>query len=261
MTLSFDAMADHFDARRGLPREALRAWMACVHDLTGHRTVRVIEPGIGTGRISLPLAAMGHVVWGCDISLPMLDRCSQSARELGVADQVELVQADATDLPLDDGSGEIGVIAQLLYLVPDWPAVLDELARVISPGGWVIHVSEPSTENPALSAWSTTWRTLIEQTGYIHPAQTPTDDEIEAEFRRRWPDTRRVEISTWSFGQTVAQAMQDYDARLRPLYANVPELEWLETVDSFLHWGNITFDDQDDVLGGTITLSALMAAT
>lgn len=261
MTLSFDEIARQFDSQRSLPHHALTAWLQLVDELAAGRALQVIEPGIGTGRIALPLAAAGHHITGSDISLPMLEQCRATARALGIADKVSLHQADATDLPVADHAFDLAVISQLLYLVPDWPTVLDELARVVAPGGHVMHVTEPTTEGTALSQWSSTWRAMIEATGYRHRPLAPTDDEVQAEFLRRWPDVRVRELANWSFGQSVAEARHNYAERLRPLYMDVPENAFRDAVTAFLAWSEGAFADLETRLEGTVTLTALIAFT
>src|SRR5947208_7115224 len=53
----------------------------------------VLELGVGTGRLALPLAARGIEVWGVDNSEPMLDRL----RAKPGADAVTLVGGDIAD--------------------------------------------------------------------------------------------------------------------------------------------------------------------
>jgi SAM-dependent methyltransferase len=190
----------------------------------------------------------------------MLDACTESARTLGIADHVTLLNDDATDLPVPDHAFDLGIIAQVLYLVPDWPAVLDELARLVKPGGYVIHLTEPTVEGAALGRWSNTWRRMIEETGYAHTAITPSDADVHAEFLRRWPDVQVRELAGWSFGQSVAQASENYAARLRPLYATVPDDEWSAATDRFLDWATEEFPHGDERLEGTVTLTAMIAS-
>ena len=52
MGLSFDDLANHFDDQRGLPVAALREWSAAVDLFAAGRTLEIVEPGIGTGRVT-----------------------------------------------------------------------------------------------------------------------------------------------------------------------------------------------------------------
>lgn len=259
--LSFDDISKQFDTQRGLPRPALNAWLEFVNDLAAGRQLRIIEPGIGTGRLALPLAAIGHQISGADISRQMLQECERSASKLKISPRIYLTEADAVSLPFNDHQFDLGIIAQLLYLVPDWPTVLDELARLVKPGGHVIHLAEPTSESEALALWSSTWREMIEATGYRHIELSPTDDQIEAEFLRRWPDVEQHALTNWHFGQTVAEAMVGYRVRLRPLYAEVSDDVFDHVVDMFLSWAKASFPDPSTQLGGTVTLTVLIAST
>lgn len=255
MRLSFDDIASQFDSRRELPRPAIQAWMELIDELARGKTLNVIEPGIGTGRVALPLAAMGHRLAGTDISPQMLARCAESAGEM----DVQLLQADATDLPFEDHQFDLGIVAQLLYLVPDWPTVLDELARVVTPGGFVIHLTEPTIENGALARWSAAWREKIEAAGYRHIPVSPTDAEVHSEFLRRWPTVQQRELASWTFGQTVAEARSNFAERLRPLYMTVSDSEFERVAQEFLDWGANAFPVPDTRLDATVTLTATIA--
>jgi ubiquinone/menaquinone biosynthesis C-methylase UbiE len=261
MDLSFDEIAAQFDDQRGLPSDALREWIALVDSFARKRALRVVEPGIGTGRIALPLAVAGHRVTGVDISAPMLDECARRARELDVAGRMTLLEGDATSLPVDDHSCDLGVMASLLYLVPDWDAVLDELHRVVVPGGVIVHLVERTESGENLRLWDAAWRERIEGAGYRHASLHPTPDEVMTEFRRRWPDTRVQRLASWTFGQSVDEGRHRFGERLRPLYAGVIESEWQRAVDGFLRWSEGAFPDPAIRLDGDVVLEALIART
>ncbi|MCO5216404.1 MAG: class I SAM-dependent methyltransferase [Thermomicrobiales bacterium] len=257
MPLSFDAIASQFDDQRGLPPEAIAAWLRCVDELSGGRALNVIEPGIGTGRVALPLVAMGHRVSGIDTSPQMLDVCRQRASALGLT--VDVAPGDASELTYDDHTFDLGIIAQLLYLVPDWPLVLDELARVVRHGGYVIHLTEPTIESDALQRWSSTWRSMVEVTGYRHTQLLPSEEGVAIEFLRRWPDIEVHELARWRFGQSVGDARDGYSQRLRPLYLGIDDDTWEKTVSAFLDWSEAAFPNPETMLDGEVVLTARIA--
>lgn len=261
MALSFDDLATRFDDQRGLPAAALREWAAAVDLLAAGRTMEIVEPGIGTGRITLPLAVAGHRVTGVDVSGAMLEACAHKAEALRVNDRVTLLQGDATALPLPDDAFDLGVMASLLYLVPDWTEVLDELARVVRPGGSVVHLVERTETGEELRLWDIAWRSRMDSTGFEHASLNPTPEEVQGEFLRRWPDTRVEIFACWEFGQTVGEAMDGYSERLRPLYAAINDDEWDRIVGDFLHWAESTFPDPETRLGGRVVLEAMIART
>jgi ubiquinone/menaquinone biosynthesis C-methylase UbiE len=261
MVLSFDDLASHFDEQRGLPVAALREWAAAVDLFAAGRTLEIVEPGIGTGRVTLPLAVSGHRVTGVDVSEAMLQACAHKADALRVGDRVTLLQGDATALPLPDHAFDLGVMASLLYLVPDWTEVLDELHRVVKPGGSVVHLVERSESGDELRLWDIAWRSRVESAGFQHASLQPAPEVVQAEFLRRWPDTRIEILASWEFGQTVGEAMDGYGERLRPLYAEMGDDEWSRIVGDFLYWAGNQFPDPETRLAGQVVLEAMISRT
>jgi ubiquinone/menaquinone biosynthesis C-methylase UbiE len=259
VVLSFDELAAHFDKQRGLPPAALREWTGAVQMFAAGRTLKVIEPGIGTGRITLPLAFAGHEVTGIDISEAMLEACAHKAEVLHVSDRVTLIHGDATSLPVDDDAFDLGVMASLLYLMPQWETLLDELARVVQPGGAIVHLVERTEAGDDLQLWDIGWRKRIEETGYVHPALRPSLNEVRTEFNRRWPETRTEVLASWTFGQTVGEGRARFSERLRPLYSSVDYQQWDQVVRNFLYWSEQTFPDPDTRLDGQVILEAMIA--
>ena len=66
----------------------------------------VLELGVGTGRVALPIAAMGADIMGVDSSDAMLAIARRKARAAGVGDSLELARADMRDFDLRDANGE-----------------------------------------------------------------------------------------------------------------------------------------------------------
>jgi ubiquinone/menaquinone biosynthesis C-methylase UbiE len=259
MSLSFDSLAAQFDDQRGLPANALRHLVAFIDEVAQGRTLTIIEPGVGTGRIALPLAAMGHGVVGVDISRPMLDACAAKANHLGVQERITLIEGDATDLPCEDDSCDIGIFASLLYLVPNWECVLDELARVVRPGGAVVWVRERTEQEDSLALWDIGWRTRVEALGYTHQSATPTEEEILFAMQRLWPDLMIEPLASWVFGQTVWEGRDGYSERLRGLYPGIPDDVWEGLVRDFLRWTETALPDPDQRLDGQVVLETVVA--
>ena len=61
----------------------------------------VVELGVGTGRIALPIARAGIPVIGVDNSERMLDVCRRRAQRAGVEDLLDLRLGDLRDPPVD----------------------------------------------------------------------------------------------------------------------------------------------------------------
>ena len=133
-SVPFDRAAEYYDRTRALPAEAHgQVIRNAVAELAGRG--RVLEVGVGTGRIGLDVAAAGVPLIGLDLARPMLDRLVAKARGTSA---LPVVHGDATTLPFPDGAFGAALASHVLHLIADWEAALDELARVVGPGGAIL---------------------------------------------------------------------------------------------------------------------------
>jgi SAM-dependent methyltransferase len=97
----------------------------------------VVDVGCGAGIDSLIAAKMvgpeGRVV-GVDMTPAMLERARASAAAMGVRN-AEFRLAFAEKLPVPDGWADVIISNGVLNLFPDKLAGLEEMARVLKPGG------------------------------------------------------------------------------------------------------------------------------
>jgi ubiquinone/menaquinone biosynthesis C-methylase UbiE len=108
-----------------------RTW-ACAHAVGD-----VLEVAVGTG-LNLPLYPQDVTLTGIDLSDRMLDIARARAEQIGRA--VTLQQADAHALPFADASFDTVVCTFGLCAIPDIDAAVDEMVRVLPPGGRLILV-------------------------------------------------------------------------------------------------------------------------
>ncbi|WP_135820762.1 class I SAM-dependent methyltransferase [Halostella litorea] len=95
----------------------------------------VVDVGSGTGFYTDSVAAHADRVHAVDVQAAMHDRY----REKGVPDNVDLVTAEAADLPLPDGAAD-AVVSTMTYHEFHGEAALAELRRVLRPGGRLVAV-------------------------------------------------------------------------------------------------------------------------
>jgi len=86
----------------------------------------------------------GRVV-GLDFSQNMLNVGAYKVEQSGIEERVELVNGDAMKLPFADNTFDHATIGFALRNVPDVQTVLNEMTRVVKPGGKVVslEVSKP----------------------------------------------------------------------------------------------------------------------
>jgi len=132
---SFDRVADCYDATRALPPAAEAAVASGI--MRALRQVRarptVLEVGIGTGRIAVPLMLAGAHVVGVDIAPAMLARLRAKRQDIFV------VIAEATRLPFPADSFDGALFVHLLHLLRDAGAALRAATRVVRPGGVLLY--------------------------------------------------------------------------------------------------------------------------
>jgi arsenite methyltransferase len=97
----------------------------------------VLDLGCGAGTDLLIAAQMagreGRVI-GVDMTASMLATARTSADAMGL-DNVELHEALIESVPVDTASVDVVISNGVIDLVPDKDAVLDEIDRVLRPGG------------------------------------------------------------------------------------------------------------------------------
>ena len=121
---SFGAVAaDYAALRPGYPADA-------VAFLIGHRPLRVLDLGAGTGLLTDVLLAAGHEVVAVDLSESML------AQLRARLPHVVTVTGGAEGLPLPDADVDAVVAGQAAHWF-DPPPAAAELRRVLRPGGVV----------------------------------------------------------------------------------------------------------------------------
>jgi 2-polyprenyl-6-hydroxyphenyl methylase/3-demethylubiquinone-9 3-methyltransferase len=96
---------------------------------------QVLEIGCGGGLISEALVRRGALVVGLDPSAEALEIARDHARQSAMGEQLYFMQGYAECLPFADGSFSVIVCLDVLEHVRDLRATVQEIARVLAPGG------------------------------------------------------------------------------------------------------------------------------
>lgn len=157
VTAVFDLIAPRYDAfTRGFSFGMDARWKREVLRLadraspsSGGKASLVADLACGTGDLASALALRGHPVVGVDVSIEMLDQAALRGRQIGGAPPW-LVAGDMVALPLRDGSVDVVTIGYGLRNASRLGATLDEVTRVLRPGG---HVVTLDFFKPAIPVW------------------------------------------------------------------------------------------------------------
>ena len=111
----------------------------------------VLEIGVGSG-MNLPIygSAVARVC-GIDPSPELLDRARERVAAARVP--VSLVRALAEQLPFRDAAFDTLVMTWTLCSIPNPSAALNEMRRVLKPGGRLLFVEHGLAPEPAIIRW------------------------------------------------------------------------------------------------------------
>ncbi len=111
----------------------------------------LVDLGCGTGLLTIALMSAGgfRQCLSVDLSAAMLRALRAVLAREGVSG-VRTARADVTRLPLADGSVDCVAGNSMLHHLPDVPAFLREVHRVLRPGGVLLLSHEPTVSAEAL---------------------------------------------------------------------------------------------------------------
>ena len=135
----FGAIAGRYDfLNHFLSANLDRGWRrACVREVSRKIKVqspKILDVGCGTADLSIAFSDKGRVT-GCDFCHEMLVRGIRKAMRRGSLFPINLLEADAMALPFSDGTFDAVVSAFVLRNLADIQRGLDEMRRVLKPGG------------------------------------------------------------------------------------------------------------------------------
>jgi SAM-dependent methyltransferase len=97
---------------------------------------RVLDFGCGEGASVRALRSLGFDALGCDVVL----RDTVAAKELARSGLIHAIQMHPYRLPYDDGIFDAVFSDQVFEHVRNYPETIDELCRVMKPGGISLHI-------------------------------------------------------------------------------------------------------------------------
>jgi demethylmenaquinone methyltransferase/2-methoxy-6-polyprenyl-1,4-benzoquinol methylase len=159
VTPMFEMIAPRYDRFTQLFSYGLdRRWkdeMMALLAARAHPSMTVVDVACGTGDLAFDAAALvpnGRVI-GIDAAPSMIDLASERARRAPTSN-LSFEVGDMTDLDFDDQSVDVVTGGYALRNAPSHLAALDEIHRVLRPGGFLLTLDFYRPR-------STLWRTLF----------------------------------------------------------------------------------------------------
>jgi ubiquinone/menaquinone biosynthesis C-methylase UbiE len=131
MGRNFDRVALRYDEARGGEKRGDAFAVEIEPHLPANAGAPVLEVGVGTGVVAAALRRRGCKVIGVDIAIEMLRVASR--RVPGA-----VARYDGWRLPFASGALDAGYMVWVIHLVENQRALLQEVARVLRPGGRLI---------------------------------------------------------------------------------------------------------------------------
>jgi SAM-dependent methyltransferase len=218
MSPSFARIAPQYDALRPLSSgdQTRLEGMLLESALKGEDLV--VEVGCGTGRMTLPLAALTPArVVGVDAEARMLE----VARTKDAAGRVEWMRGSAYRLPLADEAAALVVMVMVVHLLRQRVRAFAEARRVLRGGG-------------RLSVWTFTPRHVAEfylnayfpSIAVIDRPRFPSVDVLAAELRRAGFVELQVEVRDETRRMPLAEVVDRVRGRYISTLSMLPPLEY-----------------------------------
>lgn len=139
----FTEIADYYDEMNEImSMHMVQGWHRFMMRKAGDiRGKRCLDVGTGTGEIAFHVARTageGSTVVGVDITPRMLELAARKEAELGLPVRIDWREGDALNLDFPDGSFDLVTSGYMLRNVCDIQQAVNEMHRVLAPGGRVV---------------------------------------------------------------------------------------------------------------------------
>jgi len=165
--------------------EEFGPWMCETMEFSDHAGESVLEIGGGMGTDLVQFATAGAIVTDLDMSTEHLNLARENFELRNL--EGTFIHGDAEDMPFDDNSFDLVYTNGVIHHTPNTKKVIDEIYRVLKPGGEVICMvyAESSIQY---------WRDLV-----------------------LWRGLRQGQLQYWSMGEIMSRSVEISETGARPL--------------------------------------------
>lgn len=115
-------------------------------------TGRVLEVGMGSA-LNLPYYDRDRVefIWGLEPSEAMREKARPNIEKSGL--EVKLIDLPGEQIPLEDNSVDSILLTYTLCTIPDWLTALQQMRRVLKPGGRLVFTEHGEAPDEGVLKW------------------------------------------------------------------------------------------------------------
>lgn len=214
MSIVFDRAVEYYDQTRALPEWRHNAMIEALVRETGiTQDSRVLEIGIGTGRIAISVAEHVRRLFGLDLSVEMMNKLRLKLANTNL--KIEIAQANALHLPFASETFDVAYAVHVYHLVSGWQDALLDARRVLKPGGNFVVSFHKRDENSPNMLLRVKMRELAQEYGVdTRRPGSQSEDEIYAEIVKWDAQPRIVQTSTWNEEENVAEILDEIDRQI-----------------------------------------------
>jgi len=242
-SVSFDPVADRYDETRIIPPYALPViarGLLHLGEIPAGGTL--LEIGVGTGRIGLPLLGEGVNLTGVDISPRMVERLHMKYEAMRQAEPrhtwgtLTTQLTDITALPFPSGAFDAALAVHVLHLVPEWRRALDEALRVVKPGGALLLGQEQRESDDVQHRVQNTWIAFAQDLGYTAAYPGAGYSTIVSDARARGLRVDEHALTVWDVSATPREVLRWITERTWSRTWAVPDGIFAESARRLAAW-------------------------
>ncbi len=275
-SLSFDQVAHAYDATRGYPDVVTRQIAQAIERVSNATPqTRFLEVGVGTGRIAFPLASLGHIYTGVDISEKMVEQLQEKLRAAhwqeqrqpwgSVSDEntkrpsvvrryahpeqaasLRLVMSDITNLPFHKSSFDIALAVHIFHLVDGWQRAVQEVLQALRPGGALLHCWDEHGKLDVQDI-SGEWQRIVTSLG----GKTRRPGASSVHFVTEWLtdhglQTQKIQAVNWERPVTPREIIENITQRIWSNTWSIPDSIFVPATQRLITWANERYSTDMD---------------
>ena len=214
----FDGLAKDYDKMNDIISLGThRSWRAkTMASIDIPKNGQILDVAAGTGDWTIALAKelgdKGHVT-GFDLSPEMLAVAREKVREAGVSFWVTLTQGNAMELPYEDDTFDLVTIGFGLRNLPDAEKGMQELYRVLKPGGQLVVLETSQPDNPVIKPfWKMYFKGVMPMMGKVFAHDKDSYDYLEKTTEEFMSFTALADLMRETGFKTVAYQRFNFGA-------------------------------------------------